>query len=222
MTTAGAMGRMRRALGLGRLVALGGPEDGTWLAERAAGSVLIRAAAKAVRGAAVTRLDVRLADPETAAEPMLPPPPSALPPGSYRLSAQVAVWSGEPLPEVTAALRSALSRTAADRLGLVVGEVDLRVVELPDSPLEPAPTPSPTVVAPSDAAGTTAAATAGVVGLTAELSGRAVHLADDHVRIELATAEGFRALDVARAVRASVSGAMADGRPVTVLISSVA
>ncbi|MGW0700312.1 hypothetical protein ACWD0A_13565 [Streptomyces sp. NPDC002867] len=222
MTTAEAMRRMRQVLGLGRLVALGGPEDGTWLAERAAASVLVKAAAKAVRGAAVTRLDVRLADPAAADEPAVPPPPSALPPGAHRLAAEVAVWSGEPLPAVTAALRSALARAAADRLGLVVTEVDLRVAALPDSPLPPAPAHVPSPVTPSDPAGEAAAATAGVACLTAELGGGAVHTAADRVRVEVATAEGFRALDVGRAVRAAVSAALADGRPVAVLISSVA
>lgn len=213
---------MRQAMGLGRLVALGGPEDGIWLAERAAASVLVKATAKAVLGTAVTRLDVRLADPGAAAEPAVPAPPSALPPGAHRLTAEVAVWSGEPLPAATAALRSALARAAADRLGLVVTEVDLRVTALPDHPLVPAPDHAPTPVTPSDAAGEAAAATAGVACLTAELGGRAVHTAVDHVRVEVATADGFRALDVGRAVRASVSAALADGRPVAVLISSVA
>ncbi|MFF8847450.1 hypothetical protein ACF08N_32865 [Streptomyces sp. NPDC015127] len=222
MSTAGAIGRMRRAMGLGRLVALGGPTDGTWLAESAARSVLVKAAATAVRGVAVTRLDVTLADPETAGEPAVPPPPSALPPGPHRLAAEVAVWSGEPLPAVTAALRSALSRAAEDRLGLVVTEVDLRVVSLPDHPLRPGPVSVPTPAPPSDAAGEAAASTAGVVCLTAELGGSAVQAAGDHVRVEVATADGFRALDVARAVRASVSAALADGRPVTVLVSSAA
>ncbi|MGX1121441.1 hypothetical protein RKD37_006804 [Streptomyces ambofaciens] len=45
MTTADGWTRtVRERLGLGRLLPLGGPEDGAWIAERAAREVLLAAA----------------------------------------------------------------------------------------------------------------------------------------------------------------------------------
>ncbi|MFJ8583073.1 hypothetical protein ACIRD2_00250 [Streptomyces sp. NPDC093595] len=63
----------------------------------------------------------------------------------------------------------------------------------------------------------TAAAVPGVLRLTSAL-GPSVHRGADHLRIELATAPGHRALDVALAVRAAVGGTL----PVSVLVTDVA
>ncbi|WSQ98380.1 hypothetical protein OG735_09990 [Streptomyces sp. NBC_01210] len=219
MTTADAV---RRRLGLGRLLPLGGAADGAWLTEQAADTVLRRAAA-GVRGVALGRLRLGLADPDSTARPAVPAPPSALPPGPLRIEADFAASAVEPLPAAAAALRAALFTAAVDLLGLEVSEVDLRVTELLDgAPEAPAPAPPPGVraVTASDPAGTAASGAPGVAHLTAAL-GAAVHLAPDHVRVEVATASGYHPLDVVRAVREAVTAALADGRPVAVLVTSV-
>jgi hypothetical protein len=223
MTTPDAvLRRVRGALGLGRLLALGGPADGAWLSESAAAAVLRRAAAS-VPGAALNDVRLSLVDPEAAEAPTVPTPPAAMWPGPLRLEAGVSVWDlTEPLPALTAALRSALLDAAAEALGLTVTVVDLRVDTLLDAaPESPAAPGAPAAVDPSDPVGTAVAATAGVAHLTGTL-GAAVHHAPDHVRVELATAEGHRALDVARAVRRVVAGALEDDRAVTVVITATA
>lgn len=221
MTTPDAVRRrVRRAMGLGGLLALGGPADGAWLAESAAAAML-RDAAASVPGAALDDVRLRLADPAAAEDPTAPAPPAALPPGSLRVEADVAVWDpGRPLPALTAALRSALFDAAAERLGLAVTVVDLRVTRLLDAaPEQRSATEPPEAVPASDPAGTAAAATPGVAHLTATL-GTPVHSAPDHVRVELATADGYRALDVARAVRVAVGAALGDERAVTVVVTA--
>jgi hypothetical protein len=222
MTTPDAVRRrVRRVLGLGGLLALGGPADGAWLAESAAVAVL-RGAAASVPGAALDDVRLSLADPSAAEDPTAPAPPAALPPGPLRIGADVAVWNlDEPLPALTAALRSALFDAAVEELGLAVTVVDLRVTQLLDAAPEERPPPEPPAAeAPSDPAGTAAASTPGVAYLTATL-GTAVHSAPDHVRVELATAEGHRALDVARAVRGAVGAALGDDRAVTVVVTAL-
>jgi hypothetical protein len=219
MTTADAV---RRRLGLGRLLPLGGAADGAWLAERAAEAVLRRAAAE-VPGVAPGRLRLALVDPDAAAAPAVPAPPSALPPGPLRIEADFAAVARDPLPVTAAALRTALFTAAVGLLDLEVAEVDLRVTELLDAApetLAPAPPTEVRAAAPTDPAGAAASRVPGVAHLTATL-GTAVHLAPDHVRIEVATASGHRPLDVVRAVREAVTTALADGRPVAVLVSSV-
>ncbi|MEV4683789.1 hypothetical protein [Streptomyces kurssanovii] len=223
MTTPDAvLRRVRGALGLGRLLALGGPADGAWLSESAAAAVLRRAAAS-VPGAVLNDVRLSLADPEAAESPTVPAPPAALWPGPLRLEAGVSVWDlAEPLPALTAALRAALLDAAAEVLGLTVTVVDLRVDALLDAaPGTPAAPAAPAAVEPFDPVGTAVAATAGVAHLTGTL-GAAVHHAPDHVRVELATAEEHRALDVARAVRRVVAGALEDDRAVTVVITATA
>jgi hypothetical protein len=120
--------QVRRRLGLGRLVALGGAQDGAWIAEGAAETVLRRAAAE-VAGARLGRLRIALADPGEAVEPVVPPPPSALPPGALRVAAELSATAAEPLPATASRLRATLTR-AAEELGLAVAEVDLRVTGL--------------------------------------------------------------------------------------------
>ncbi|MGW1207603.1 hypothetical protein [Streptomyces cyaneofuscatus] len=168
----------------------------------------------------------------------LPPaPPSGLPPGPLRIEAEFRAAGDRPLPDSAAALRAALVTAAAARLGLEIAEVDLRVTALlddaaPDQVTDPADAPSPPAparVAKTDTkadtkaegpAGEAAAAVPGVVSLTRVLGG-AVHTAEDHIRVEVATAGDHRALDVARSVRTAVSAATADRLPVSVLVTDV-
>ncbi|MFE6402948.1 nucleopolyhedrovirus P10 family protein [Streptomyces alboflavus] len=135
MTGDGWTSAVRRQLGLGRMLPLGGPGDGAWLAESAARSVLCGSAAR-VAGVRVTRLRVSLV--ERGAAPLspdayvvaVPSPPSALPPGPLRISAEFQAATTEPLATAADRLRRALGSAAAERLGLVVTEVDLRVTGL--------------------------------------------------------------------------------------------
>ncbi|MFF6801342.1 hypothetical protein [Streptomyces sp. NPDC012616] len=129
MTSDGWTGAVRHRLGLGRLLPLGGPRDGAWLTEAAAEAVL-RRAARDVAGVRLGVLRLGLADPDGPFESAVPAPPSGLPPGPLRVTAECAASASEPLPTTTARLRSALASTAAERLGLVVSEVDLRVTDL--------------------------------------------------------------------------------------------
>ncbi|MFE9921282.1 nucleopolyhedrovirus P10 family protein [Streptomyces sp. NPDC005774] len=124
---------VRQQLGLGRLLPLGGPRDGAWIFERAAGAVLRHAVARAEPGLRLDGLRIALAAPEDAVEPVVPAPPSALPPGSLRVTARFAATAAEPLPVTADRLRAVLSRAAAERIGLVVTEVDLGVTELLDA-----------------------------------------------------------------------------------------
>ncbi|MFC5670976.1 nucleopolyhedrovirus P10 family protein [Streptomyces incanus] len=124
---------VRQQLGLGRLLPLGGPRDGAWIFERAAGAVLRPAVARAEPGVRLDDLRIALAAPEDAVEPVVPAPPSALRPGSLRVTAWFAATAAEPLPVTADRLRAVLSRAAAERIGLVVTEVDLMVTELLDA-----------------------------------------------------------------------------------------
>ncbi|MFE9864453.1 hypothetical protein ACFYPZ_17245 [Streptomyces sp. NPDC005506] len=213
---------VRQRLGLGRLLPLGGPADGAWISERAAVAVLRRTADTPGPGPVLGEVRIAVADPDSAPEPALPSPPSALPPGPLRIEATMSATADRPLPTAAAALRSALLTAAAQRLGLVVGEVDLRVTELLDTvPERPAPESSTVRGAePEGVAGTAAAGVPGVATLTRVL-GSAVHTAPDHVRVELATSGDHRALDVALAVRTAVSEAVHGHPPVTVLVTAV-
>ncbi|MDX3319587.1 nucleopolyhedrovirus P10 family protein [Streptomyces anthocyanicus] len=161
MTTADRWTRaVREQLGLGRLLPLGGPGDGAWIAERAAREVLL-AAARGVAGVRPGDLRVGLADPDDVREPAVPLPPGALPPGPLRVTADFAVVVGpttavaEPLPATAARLRAALAEAAAARLGLTAADVDLRVTglldETPEAGPEAGPGPGPVDAADTDA-----------------------------------------------------------------------
>ncbi|MFE9818346.1 hypothetical protein [Streptomyces sp. NBC_00236] len=218
--TQGWTAAVRQRLGLGRLLPLGGPADGAWISERAAAAVLRRAVDGS--GPVLMELRIAVADAEAAPAPQVPPPPSALPPGPLRIEATVAATAHLPIPAAAAALRSALLAAAARRLGLVVDEVDIRVAELLDTEPEGAE-PPPVEVRPADpenAAGRAAAGVTGVATLTRAL-GAPVHTGPDHVRVELATDGGHRALDVARSVRAAVTQAVDGHPPVAVLVTAV-
>lgn len=223
---------VRRRLGLGRLLPLGDPEDGSWIAERAAAAVLRDAA----RGSGAVLGTLRIApadDAHEAPEPVVPPPPSALPPGPLRIEAAFAATARRPLTVTADALRAALLAAAAQRLGLVVDEVDLRVTELleeepaavakPPSEGRAAESEGPSELRPAEPEGAAGAAAAGVPGVVAltRVLGRAVTHTEGNVRVELATDGGHRALDVAQAVRGAVAGAV-EGRPgVAVLVTAV-
>ncbi|MEU0921901.1 hypothetical protein ABZ384_31240 [Streptomyces cyaneofuscatus] len=242
---------VRQRLGLGRLLPLGGAVDGAWIAETAAASVLRGAAVEgAVLGTLRIGPAREATGVDTGAETgrsagagagvvaetglALPPaPPSGLPPGPLRIEAEFRAAGDRPLPDSAAALRAALVTAAAARLGLEIAEVDLRVTALlddaaPDQVTDPADAPSPPAPAPvaktdtkaEGPAGEAAAAVPGVVSLTRVLGG-AVHTAEDHIRVEVATAGDHRALDVARSVRTAVSAATADRLPVSVLVTDV-
>ncbi|MFJ8919286.1 hypothetical protein B046DRAFT_04850 [Streptomyces sp. LamerLS-316] len=213
---------VRQRLGLGRLLPLGGPADGSWIAERAAATVLREATTGT--GAVLGTLRIAPADEDDAPDPVVPRPPSALRPGPLRIEAGFATTARRPLHTTADALRAALLTAAAQRLGLLVDEVDLRVTELLEEEPRPAPEPPADVIAAepagSDPAGTAAAGVPGVVALTRVL-GSAVQHTEGHVRVELATAGDHRALDVAQAVRGAVADAV-EGRPtVAVLVTAV-
>ncbi|MFF3738249.1 nucleopolyhedrovirus P10 family protein [Streptomyces sp. NPDC002566] len=234
---------VREQLGLGRLLPLGGPRDGVWIAESAADTEL-RRAVREVPGVHLGGLRIALADPSGVYEPAVPPPPSGLPPGALRVTADFASTASEPLPAAASRLREALA-AAAEGLGLAVSEVDLRVTALleageegADGEREPAPGPPPPATAPDQPAregdelrvSVAALAVQGVAGLTATL-GRSVHIEERqltdaalprrHVRVELAVSTAHRALEVARRVREAVTTALPDHPTVTVLVTAV-
>ncbi|MHA5053092.1 nucleopolyhedrovirus P10 family protein [Streptomyces sp. SD15] len=229
---------VRHQLRLGRLLPLGLPQDGAWITERAADGVLRRTAA-GLRGIRLGALRISLADPGQVYDPVVPPPPSALPPGELRVTAEFTASTDptapdvEPLPTTAARLRLALAAAATERLGLTVTEVDLRVTELLDEeepPVAVGPDDLRPAAEPKDSEESRAAAAAlsvpGVLHLTNTL-GRPVHIEDApggdtalprrHVRIELAVSANERAVEVARAVRAAVT----DTSSVTVLVTAV-
>ncbi|MFD5637268.1 nucleopolyhedrovirus P10 family protein [Streptomyces sp. NPDC127077] len=239
---------VRQQLGLGRLLPLGLALDGAWITEEAAGSVLRRETA-AVEGVRLGALRIALADPDLAGTPAVPPPPSALPPGPLRVTAEFRASVDptapgvEPLPAVAARLRLAVVSAATRVLGLDVAEVDLRVTDLSedkdkDEDEAPAVHPagdvrtSPVPKDPEEARIASAVlAVPGVTRLTDSL-GRPVHvesvppatetaLPRRHVRVELEVSGDERAVDVARAVRAAVTEAAQDSPSVAVLVTAV-
>ncbi|MER7718417.1 nucleopolyhedrovirus P10 family protein [Streptomyces flaveolus] len=236
---------VREQLGLGRLLPLGGPRDGAWVAERAAREALL-AAVRNVPGVRPGHLRIALAAPQETSEPVVPAPPSALPPGPLRVTADFAASAAEPLPAAAARLRAALAEAATRRIGLTVTDVDLRATDLLDAAPEPSsgpgpepdagPSGGPAARAEADdtdegrAAGA-ALAVPGVRGLTGRL-GRPVHItAPDagreaalprrHVRVELAVDADRPAVEVARRVRAAVTEALPDHPTVAVLVTAI-
>ncbi|MEU9337587.1 nucleopolyhedrovirus P10 family protein [Streptomyces sp. NPDC048290] len=130
---------VRRQVGLGRLLPLGGARDGAWITEDAAADAL-RRAVRDMAGARLGALRIAPAGPGPAQEPVVPAPPSALPPGPLRVTADFSATAVEPLPTVAARLRDALGEAASGRLGLTVTEIDLRVTALLDESGERAAT----------------------------------------------------------------------------------
>ncbi|GAA2277411.1 hypothetical protein GCM10010415_51810 [Streptomyces atrovirens] len=231
---------MRRQVGLGRILALGGPRDGAWIAERAAEAVLRRAVVRDVPGVRLDGVRIGLADPEgVTGEPVVPAPPGAMPPGALRLTVEFAATAGRPVPVTASRLREVLAEVVVERIGLAVVEVDLRVVELLDAEPVPVAEPAPGESAADESAGpgdsetdrvaAAAAAVAGVSRLTGVL-GRAVHLTEQrggagpsrrHARVDLAVAADARPLDVALGVRSAVTESLPDRPTVAVLITAV-
>jgi hypothetical protein len=227
---------VRHQLGLGRLLPLGGPHDGAWISEEVAQGVL-RAAVQELPDVRLGGVRIGLADPEDTHEPAVPPPPSALPPGPLRVTAEFEATPARPLPVTAERLRTGLAGAAERLLGLELGEVDLRVTALVDEDAEPSPVrqaelPRAVAAGPGDEALVAGAALTvpGVDRLTG-LLGRPVHIGDRetgdgslprrHVRVELAVGADRRALDVAREVRAAVGAALLDGPTVAVLVTAL-
>ncbi len=233
---------VRRQVGLGRIVPLGGARDGAWITERAAAVLLRRAVAQSVPGVRLDGLRLGLARPEEAEEseePVVPAPPSALPPGPLRLTAQFAATAAQPLPVTASLLRAVLAEAATERTGLAVTEVDLRVTELLDAdvpvssgaPSRESEPPGPAEPGGSETGRIAAAVLAapGVARLTGT-PGRAVHLSEHpggaalprrHARVDLAVRADHRPLEVARAVREAASAALPDHPTVTVLVTDL-
>lgn len=229
---------VRDQVGLGRLLPLGGVRDGAWISEQAAEAVL-RRAAQGMRGVRLDALRIALTDPDDVHEPAVPPPPSALPPGPLRVTADFAATATEPLPATAERLRGLLATTSTDRLGLTVTEVDLRVTALldedaePDSVRQPEPARAAKPGGPDEERVADAAlAVPGVIRLTGALGGlgHAVHLEQRqsgtalphrHARVEIAVSADHRAVDVAREVRERVREALADHPTVAVLVTAV-
>ncbi|MEV0223465.1 nucleopolyhedrovirus P10 family protein [Streptomyces sp. NPDC050704] len=227
---------VRHQLGLGRLVPLGGPRDGAWITERAAGSVL-RRAARHLPGVRLGVLRLALADPETAYEAAVPSPPSALPPGPLRISADftAALTPGEPLPTTASRLRATLATAATERLGLTVTEVDLRVTGLlEENPAADTADRDETGTRPAEPqrgddesrVAATAQSVPGVTRLTGgvhieQRPGETAALPRRHIRVEIETDAHERTLDVTRAVRTAVTKALPDHPSVAVLVTAV-
>ncbi|MBE1598002.1 hypothetical protein SAMN06272781_4596 [Streptomyces sp. 1222.2] len=226
---------VRSQLGLGRLLPLGGPPDGTWITEQAAVQALGRTAAE-VPGVRLESLRIGSAPLQPVSEPAVRPPASALPPGPLTIDAAFAASLVRPLPETADELRSALLGAAAERLGLATVTADMRVTDLvevpeagmtsPTAATAMRPTPeaaaeqgSPPVTGTGSMRGLVgeladiAAGVPGVAHLTAVLGSRPVRVEDHddppgrHIEVHLAVAPGHHPLQVARAVRDAVAEA---------------
>ncbi|GAA2317730.1 hypothetical protein OG436_08950 [Streptomyces caniferus] len=231
---------VRTQLGIGRVLPLGGPADGSWITEQAAAGAL-RAAAGTPAGVRIGTLRLSVADPGQAPEPVVPAPPSALPPGPLRIEADFAAVADRPLPAVADEVRTALLEAAVRELGLVVGVVDLQVSALLEAGEAQSPPPAERAKGPAatpaevsgDRTGATQEGPAeltavarevpGVARLAPVLGGRSrpVRFSDGHVLIQVATAPGYRALDVSCAVRRAVAAAPAAPSTVAVLVTAV-
>ncbi|MEV6107301.1 hypothetical protein AB0M28_21705 [Streptomyces sp. NPDC051940] len=184
---------VRAQLALGRLLPLGDAAEGTWIAESAAASVLMRCAAPGLRP---TSVRLALADPETAGEPAVPPPASALPPGPLRIECQCEAGHGVPLREAATALRLALLRTAEDELGLLVDTVDVHIAALVNE------VPPPASPEPPRAAGSPLA------------DMRIARETPDHAEAHIRAATGHPPLDAAHEARTQLAP-----KRVTVLVT---
>lgn len=231
----------RHQLGLGRLLPLGGPDDGTWITEEAAVRVLGRAAAE-IPGVWLDSLRVGSAPLEPVSEPAVRPPAGALPPGPLRIEAAFTASLRQPLSETADQLRSTLLTAAAEGLGLAAVTADLRVTDLHEGPetgvksrtaaravgSEPeaaATRSSPPVTGTGSMQGPVgeladvATGVPGVARLTAVLGSRPVRMEDHddppgrHIEVHLAVAPGHHPLEIARAVRDAVAAAATTDAP---------
>ncbi|MGW7166998.1 hypothetical protein ACWGH3_17170 [Streptomyces sp. NPDC054884] len=228
-------------LGLGRLLPLGGPDDGTWITEQAAVQALGRTAAE-IPDVRLESLRIGSAPLQPVSEPAVRPPASALPPGPLTIEAAFTASLVRPLPETADELRSALLGAATERLGLATVTADMRVTDLREVPeaggtsrtaataMRPTPetaaSQSPPPVTGTGAmrglVGELAAVATGVPGvarLTAVLGSRPVRVEDHddppgrHIEVHLAVAPGHHPLQVARAVREAVAEAATADTP---------
>ncbi|PJJ01204.1 hypothetical protein BX264_1508 [Streptomyces sp. 2333.5] len=225
---------VRTQLKIGRVLPLGGPADGSWITEQAAAGVL-RTAAGTPPGVRLGSLRLSVADPDRAPEPAVPAPPSALPPGPLRIEADFAATGDRPLPTVADQVRAALLEASVRELGLVVAMVDLRVSGLLDEASDEAagaPQAPPAAPVAEERSGATQDGAAGIAAVVLDVTGvarlapvlgssRPVRLTDGHALIQLATAPGHRALDVAAAVRQAVAAAPPAVSTVAVLVTAV-
>ncbi|MFF3336768.1 hypothetical protein ACFYWX_46000 [Streptomyces sp. NPDC002888] len=247
MTTEALTQAVRHQLDLGRLLPLGGPDDGTWITEQAAVRDLGLAAA-GIPGVRLETLRIGAAPLEPVSEPAVRPPASALPPGPLRIEAAFTTSLGQPLPHTAEQLRSTLLNAAAERLGLATMTADLRVTDLHEGPepdvrsvatqraMRPPPEVATTRTSPPTTGtgpkpGSTgeladvAAAVPGVARLTTVLGSRPVKVEhhDDppgrHIEVHLAVAPGHHPLEVARAVRAAVADAATTDAPGPVTVA---
>jgi hypothetical protein len=202
---------VRNQVGLGRVLPLGGPEEGIWVTEHAAALFLRRAASSSAVGGGL-RLGALRIGLAAATGPVLtagaPPPPGALPRRPLRVDAAFEASPDRPLPDMADRLRRALSDAAREGIGLDIEAVDLLVTGLLDEGTPapaPVPAPAPAVAEPTPDGPSVPAAAAvpGVAGLTSRLGGFGFG-------VQIAVSAGYRPLNVARAVRA------ATGLPVVV------
>lgn len=231
---------VRQQLGLGRLLPLGGAADGAWITEYAAVGALRRAASAALPGVRLGTVRLALADPATAVPATVPAPPSALPAGPLRLTADFAATVDEPLPAVAGRLRAALWSAGVRTLGLDLDAVDLRATALLDGPeavesAEAEETPEGAAggevsLEDDGSAARAVRAVPGVARLAPVLGGpaQAVRIRDRtdeepgrHTQVQIAVTESRCALDVTAAVRAAVAVATSDGAPGPVTVAVV-
>ncbi|WP_431963572.1 hypothetical protein [Actinacidiphila sp. bgisy160] len=223
---------VRRQLGLGRVLPLGGPGDTVWVTERAAAGVL-RAAAEAVPGIRLGALRIGAAkgpdgaEGESAGAAGAPPgsapgsaPAGALPRRPLRVEAGFEATADHPLPESAGRLRDALWEAAVESVGLEPEAIDLTVTGLleeggprPACPEEDADPPEEG--RRTTTAGRAAAAVPGVAGLTSRLGGQR-----HPSQVQIAVGTGHRALDVGRAVAAAVTAVTQDAT--TVVVTDIA
>jgi hypothetical protein len=235
------MQAVRHQLDLGRLLPLGGPDDGAWITEQAAVRALGSAAA-GIPGIRLKTLRIGPAPLEPVSEPAVRPPASALPPGPLRIEASFTAPLGQPLPPTADQLRSALLDAAAERLGLATVTADLRVTDLHEGseravgsrPSKGAVAAAPQAAAvrsafpvtgrgsmrtPASELADVATAVPGVARLAAVLGSRPVKVEDHddppgrHIEVQLAVAAGHHPLEVARTVRHAVADAATTDRP---------
>ncbi|MFF9852983.1 hypothetical protein [Streptomyces litmocidini] len=226
---------VRGRLGLGRLLPLGGPDDGTWITEQAAVRALWRKAA-GIPGVRLQSMRIGPVPHEPVFKPAVRPPVGALPPGPLGIEASFTGSVTLPVPQAAEQLRTILLKAADEDLGLSTATVDLRVTDLhegpeadggPQTPENVMTPPSKEAPARSSAPATATGPLRGVIGeladvasavpgvarLTAPLGGHPVRVThqDDpparHIQVQLAVAPGRHPLEVARAVRDAVTGA---------------
>ncbi|MFE9492911.1 hypothetical protein [Streptomyces collinus] len=232
---------VRRRLDLGRLLPLGGPDDGTWITEQAAVGALGRAAA-GILGVRLESVRIGSASLEPVSEPAVRPPAGALPPGPLRIEAVFTASLRQPLPQTADQLRSALLDAATERLGLATVTADLHVADLhegseagvgsraaaramrqvPEAAVarsSPAVAGTESMRGPVGELADVAAGVSGVARLTAVLGSLPVKVVDHddppgrHIEVQLAVAPGHHPLEVARAVRYAVADAATSDIP---------